>query len=126
MSSPLKPRRLGLEGNCHLDLSPDPDAPDRYLVRFCGLDRDRGARAATESVRVRQMMACLRGRAPHPYPLPPRIIIGWIDRDGWHCGHSAYAEALSAMPKVRGRLEELLGDLMLRVALVAAARGHDG
>ena len=120
MSHPLKQRRLDLQGNCHLDLAADPDAPQRYLVRFCGLDRDPAARDATEHARVGLLMASLRGHAPHPYPLPSRLIIGWIDRDGWHCGRSAYARALADMPKVRTGIECLLDDLMLRVALVAA------
>jgi hypothetical protein len=116
----LQPRRIGLNGQCHLLLDPDPSVPQRYLVRFCGLDRDRAARAATEHTRVRQMMDSLRGQAPYPYPLPQRVVIGWLDSDGWHRGRSGYAADLSAMPDVREALEELQGDLMLRVALVAA------
>jgi len=122
----LKSRRVGLVGDCHLDLAADPDAPHRYLVRFCGLHRDRAAQAVTEHARVRQLLRSLEGLAPHPYPLPPRVIIGWIDREGWHRGRSAYAESLSAMPAVRAAIDELTADLMLRVALVAAAERADG
>lgn len=121
----LPPRRIALTGNCHLSLEPDPDAPARYLVRFCGLDRDRDARAATEHARVRQMLASLRGQAPYPYPLPARLVIGVLDQDGWHGGRSGYAEALAAMPAVRAALDELLSDLLLRVALVAARQPAD-
>jgi len=120
MAHRLQPRRIGLSGNCHLLLEPDPNTPQRYLVRFCGLDRDPAARAATEHTRVRQMMASLRGQAPYPYPLPRRIVIGWLDSEGWHRGRSGYAEDLAAMPKVRQTLDELQGDLLLRVALIAA------
>jgi len=122
----LKPRRIGLIGDCHLDLAADPDAPHRYLVRFCGLHRDRAAQAVTEHARVRQLLRSLQGLAPHPYPLPPRLIIGWIDCEGWHRGRSVYAEPLSAMPTVRAAIDELTGDLMLRVALVAAAERGGG
>jgi hypothetical protein len=104
-----------------MELAPDPEHPERYLVRFCGLERDRAAIAATESVRVRLMLANLRGEAVYPYPLPQRVNIGWIDRNGWHLGRSPYAGALASMPKVRACIEELLDDLMLRVSLVAAA-----
>lgn len=121
MPRPLRPRRVKLPGDAHLELAADPDAPHRYLVRFCGLDRDAAAQAATEHARVRLLLACMRGRAPHPYPLPPRVIIGCIDRDGWHRGRSGYAQALSAMPTVRTALDTLLDDLVMRVALVAAA-----
>jgi hypothetical protein len=117
----LKTRRVEIAASSHLELSPDPDAPQRYLVRFCGLDRDRAAHAATEHARVRLLLASLRGQAPHPYPLPSRVIIGTIDAGGWHCGRSAYAQALADMPAVRSCIDELLADLMLRVALVAAA-----
>jgi len=120
MAHRLQPRRIGLSGNCHLLLEADPNAPQRYLVRFCGLDRDRAAWAATEHTRVRQMMASLRGQAPYPYPLPPRVVIGWLDSEGWHRGRSGYAADLAAMPKVRQTLDELQGDLLLRVALIAA------
>jgi hypothetical protein len=116
----LQSRRIGLTGHCHLLLEPDPNAPQRLLVRFCGLDRDRAAKAATEHTRVRQMMASLRGQAPYPYPLPQRVVIGWLDSDGWHRGRSGYAADLSAMPEVRRALDDLQGDLLLRVALVAA------
>jgi len=119
----LQPRRIGLTSQSHLLLDPDPAAPQRYLVRFCGLDRDRAARAATEHTRVRQMMASLRGQAAYPYPLPARIIIGWLDSDGWHRGRSGYAADLSAMPEVQKALAELQSDLLLRVALVAARGG---
>ncbi|MCG6940041.1 MAG: hypothetical protein LJE69_02185 [Thiohalocapsa sp.] len=121
MPVPLKPRRLGLGGTSFLELSPDPDLPRRYLVRFCGFDRDRGAQAATERARVRLLLASQRGQAPHPYPLPPRVIIGSIDRDGWHCGRSPYALPLAELPAVRAQIEQLLADLTLRVALAAAA-----
>lgn len=120
MAYRLQSRRIGLRGNCHLLLEPDPNTPQRYLVRFCGLDRDPAARAATEHTRVRQMMASLRGQAAYPYPLPSRIVIGWLDSDGWHRGCSGYAADLAAMPEVRRALDELQGDLLLRVALVAA------
>jgi len=120
MAHRLQPRRIGLSGQCHLLLEPDPNAPQRYLVRFCGLDRDRAAKAATEHTRVRQMMASLRGQAPYPYPLPPRVVIGWLDSDGWHRGRSGYANDLCAMSSVREALDELQSDLLLRVALVAA------
>ena len=121
-TSLLKPRRVPLSGRSHLSLEPDPAAPARYLVRFCGLDRDPAARAATERARVRLMLASLRGQAAYPYPLPARLVIGVLDRDGWHPGASGYAAALAAMPAVRSALDELMSDLMLRVALVAAGR----
>jgi hypothetical protein len=121
-SMTLQPRRINLTANCHLLLDPDPDAPQRYFVRFFGLDRDRAAQAATEHARVRQMMANLRGQAVYPYPLPQRVTIGSFDRDGWHCGGSEYALSLAAMPRVQEALERLRGDLQLRVALVSACR----
>ncbi len=120
MGFSLKPRRVPLAGNCHLELCPDEQRKDRYLVRFCGLDRDPGARAATQRARVRLMLANLRGEAAFPSPLPPRITIGWLDRDGWHPGRSPLAQALAEMETVREALAELDGDLMLRVALIAA------
>jgi hypothetical protein len=120
MPHQLQPCRISVTACGHLMLEADPEAPQRYLVRFCGLDRDRAARAATEHARVRQMMANFRGQAPYPYPLPRRITIGWLDSDGWHCGRSDYASALATMPEVREALTRLQGDLMLRVALVAA------
>jgi hypothetical protein len=120
----LKPRRVGLGGASFLELAPDPDLPRRYLVRYCGFDRDRTAHAATERVRVRLLLASQRGLGAHPYPLPPRIVIGSIDRDGWHCGRSPYAAPLAALPAVRTQIDQLLEDLTLRVALAAAA--HEG
>lgn len=86
MTRPLQPRRMYLTSSCHLLLDPDPDAPQRYFVRFFGLDRDGDAQAVTEHARVRQMMANLRGQAVYPYPLPQRVTIGSFDRRGWHCG----------------------------------------
>ena len=121
MTHALQPRRISLTGSCHLMLDPDPEVPERYLVRFCGLDRDRAAQAATEHARVRQMMANFRGRAVYPYPLPQRVTIGLFDQRGWHCGGSEYALALAAMPKVQAVLEQLRDDLLLRVALVSAS-----
>lgn len=121
MSHALRPRRVPLEGNCHLELDPDQDHRGRYLVRFCGLHRDAAARAATESTRVRLMLANLRGEAPFPHPLPERITIGWMDHAGWHPGRSPLAQALAQMQTVRECMGELDQDLMLRVALVAAA-----
>jgi hypothetical protein len=126
MSVPLKPRRVGLGGLSFLELTPDPELPRRYLVRFCGFDRDRAAQAATERVRVRLMLASQRGLAPHPHPLPRRIVIGSIDRDGWHCGRSPYAAPLAALPAVRAQIDQLLDDLTLRVALAAAANARGG
>jgi hypothetical protein len=120
----LKLRRVGLGGTSFLELAPDPDRPRRYLVRFCGFDRDRAAQAATERARVRLLLASQRGQAQHPYPLPPRVVIGSIDRDGWHCGRSPYAEPLASLPVVRNQIEQLLEDLTLRVALAAAANQH--
>jgi hypothetical protein len=120
MPVPLKPRRVGLGSVSYLELAPDPDRPQRYLVRFCGFHRDRAAHAATERARVRLLLASQRGLAAHPYPLPERVIIGSIDRDGWHCGRSPYAEPLAALPAVRTQLDQLLDDLTLRVALAAA------
>ena len=120
MARQLQSRRININANCHLLLDPDAGAPQRYLVRFCGLDRDPAAQAATEHARVRQMMASLRGAAPYPYPLPRRMTIGSFDRHGWHCGGSEYARALAAMPEVEEALQELRGDLLLRVALVSA------
>jgi hypothetical protein len=121
MTNRLRPRALSLPGGCRLLLEPDTARPERYLVRFCGLPHDRAALAAVESVRVRLMMAHQRGEGPYPYPLPERITIGWIDRQGWHLGRSPYAEPIAAMAAVQECLDGLLGDLMLRVALVAAA-----
>ena len=118
----LRSRRIKLTASCHLLLEPDPNAPERYLVRFCGLDRDRDAQAITEHARVRQMMANFRGQAVYPYPLPQRMTIGSFDRDGWHCGRSDYALALAAMPQVQEALEQLRSDLLLRVALISACR----
>jgi hypothetical protein len=86
MAFVLKPRRVQLGGNCHLELEPDGERPGRYLVRFIGLDRDPAARAATQRARVRLMLAHLRGEAPFPSPLPSRVTIGWLDREGWHPG----------------------------------------
>ena len=120
MAHALHPRRIGLTASCYLLLDPDPDVPQRYLVRFCGLDRDRAAQAATEHARVRQMIANFRGLAVYPYPLPQRVTIGSFDQAGWHCGGSEYAQALAAMPPVQEALDQLQGDLLLRVALVAA------
>ncbi len=122
MTHALQPRRIGLTANCHLLLEPDPDEPERYLVRFCGLDRDRAAQAITEHARVRQMMANFRGQGVYPYPLPQRMTIGSFDRDGWHCGRSECALALAAMPQVQGALEQLRNDLLLRVALISVCR----
>lgn len=121
MGRVLRSRRVPIGERSHLDLDPDPARPDRYLVRFCGLDRDPAARAATEGARVRLMLAHLRGEAPFPDPLPPRIAIGWLDRHGWSPGRSPLAAALAEMPAVREAMQELGSDLMLRVALVAAA-----
>lgn len=120
MTRPLRPRRVDVTGSCHLLLEPDPDAPQRYRVRFCGLDRDRAAQAATEHARVRQMMANLRGQAVYPYPLPQRVTIGAFDRHGWHCARSEYALALTAMPQVQEVLDRLRSDLLLRIALASA------
>ncbi|MBK1629971.1 hypothetical protein CKO31_04280 [Thiohalocapsa halophila] len=120
MPVPLKPRRLDLGGSSFLELTQDPDRPRRYLVRYCGFDRDRRALAATERVRVRLLLASQRGQGAHPYPLPARVIIGSIDSRGWHCGRSPYAEPLAALPAVREHIDQLLGDLALRVALAAA------
>lgn len=115
----LKPRRVSLAGNCHLELCADERRSGRYLVRFCGLDRDPGARAATQKARVRLMLANLRGEAPFPFPLPARITIGWLDRSGWHPGSSPLAQALAEMKTVQESMAELAADLMLRVALIA-------
>lgn len=117
----LKPRRLGLGGSSFLELTPDPDCPRRYLVRFCGFDRDRRAQAVTERARVRLLLASQRGQAAHPYPLPARVVIGSIDSRGWHCGRSPYAATLAALPAVQAHIDQLLEDLSLRVALAAAA-----
>lgn len=125
MAHVLKPRRINLTATCSLLLDPDPDSPQRYFVRFCGLDRDRAARAATEHARVRLMMANVRGQAVYPYPLPQRVTIGSLDRHGWHCGRSEYAKALAAMPTVRDALARLRDDLPLRVALVSVCRTPD-
>lgn len=121
MPVPLKPRRLGLGGSSFLELTQDPDRPRRYLVRYCGLDRDRRALAATERVRVRLLLASQRGQAAHPYPLPERVVIGSFDSGGWHCGRSPYAAPLAALPAVREQIDQLLADLPLRVALAAAS-----
>lgn len=116
----LKPRRVAIGERSHLALEADPRHPERYVVRFCGLDRDPGARAATEHARVRMMLDNLRGEAPFPHPLPARIAIGWLDREGWHPARSPLASALAQMPAVADAMAELSSDLMLRVALVAA------
>jgi hypothetical protein len=116
----LRPRTIRLDGNCRLELEPDDDVRGRYVVKFFGLRRDRSAILITESARVRLMLANLRGHAPYPYPLPERVTIGWLDQAGWHLGRSPYAEPLASLPNVRACLEELLGDLTLRVALAAA------
>ena len=120
MATVLKPRHIRLEGSCHQELTPAREHPDRYLVRFFGLDRDPAARAATQRARVRLMLAHLHGQAPFPSPLPSRITIGWLDRAGWHPGRSPLAHALAEMEAVHRAMEELADDLMLRVALVAA------
>jgi hypothetical protein len=125
MSQILRPRTVRVGGHCHLSLEPDADRPQRYLVRFCGLRADHAAIAATESARVRLMLANLRGQAAYPYPLPNRVTIGWIDHRGWHLGSSPYAQPLADMEGVRASLDELLNDLMLRVALVAASPPSD-
>jgi hypothetical protein len=122
----LKPRRIRLEGNCHLELAPDEERPERYLVRFCGLERDAAARAATQRARVRLMLAHLHGEAAFPSPLPSRVTIGSLDRAGWHPGHLPLASALAEMDSVRRAMEEMADDLMLRVALVAAAPEDHG
>lgn len=124
MPVPLKPRRLDLGESSFLELTADPDRPRRYLVRYCGFDRDRRALAATERARVRLLLASQRGQAAHPYPLPARVVIGSIDSRGWHSGRSPYAAPLAALPAVRERIDQLLADLTLRVAL-AAARERD-
>jgi hypothetical protein len=121
MTFALKSRHVRLDGSCHLELTPDEEHPGRYLVRFCGLDRDPAARAATQRARVRLMLAHLHGEAPFPSPLPPRITIGSLDQAGWHPGRSPLASALADMETVRRAMGDLAGDLMLRVALVAAA-----
>jgi hypothetical protein len=121
MAFQLKPRHVRLEGSCHLELTPDTEHPGRYLVRFCGLDRDPAARAATQKARVRLMLAHLHGEAPFPSPLPARITIGWLDRAGWHPGRAPLAVALAGMETVRRAMGGLADDLLLRVALVAAA-----
>lgn len=126
MAHPLRPRTLPLEGGCHLNLEPDPDHRDRLLVRFCGLARDRAAIAATERVRVRLMLANLRGETAYGEALPERVTLGWLDRAGWHLGRSPYAAPLAALPVVRARLDELVDDLMLRVALIAASEAPRG
>lgn len=121
MGYALKRRHVRLAGNCHLELDPDGEHPERYLVRFCGLDRDPAARAATQKARVRLMLANLRGEAAFPSPLPPRITIGWLDRVGWHPGRAPLARALADMEMVQEAMAELDADLTMRVALVAAA-----
>ncbi|MEJ2387517.1 MAG: hypothetical protein P8Y27_09530 [Chromatiaceae bacterium] len=121
MSHVLRTRTIRVGGRSYLSLEPDAAQPQRYLVRFCGLRTDPAAMAATEFARVRLMLANLRGQAPYPYPLPERVTIGWIDHQGWHLGRSPYAKPLAEMGAVRASLEEPLNDLMLRVALVAAA-----
>lgn len=126
MSHSLKPRHIPLLGNCHLQLEPDAEHPERYLVRFCGLDRDPAALAATQKARVGLMLANLRGEAAFPSPLPPRITIGWLDRGGWHPGRSPLAKALADMDVVQRAMAELDADLMMRVALVAAAKQRNG
>ena len=119
MRPALQTRRIEIAASSHLLLEPDPKAPRRYLVRFCGLHRDRAAQAATEHARVRLMMANLRGQAVYPYPLPSRMTIGAFDQRGWHCGRSEYAAALAAMPQVRQAIDALCNDLLLRIALSA-------
>jgi hypothetical protein len=121
MSHNLRPRTIRVGGRSYLSLESDAAQPQRYLVRFCGLGTDAAAMAATESARVRLMLANLRGQASYPYPLPERVTIGWIDHQGWHVGRSPYAKSLAEMGCVRASLDELLNDLMLRVALVAAS-----
>ena len=121
MGFSLKPRHIRLGGDCHLELTPDGDRPERYLVRLCGLDRDAVARAATQRARVRLMLAHLHGEAPFPSPLPSRITIGSLDRAGWHPGRAPLASALAEMESVRRAMAEMADDLMLRVALVAVA-----
>lgn len=125
MPHALLSRRLEVSGHAHLQLDPDPANPSRYLVYYCGLDRDPAARAATEHARVRLLLASQRGQAAYPYPLPPRLVIGTLDQAGWHPGGSDYARALAGMPAVVTALDELLADLLLRVALVAARRTAD-
>jgi hypothetical protein len=125
MNRQLRARTIRLYGQCRLMLEPDETRRARYLVRFCGLNRDRAAIATTEATRVQLMLANLRGQAPYPYPLPERVTIGWLDDEGWHEGCSPYARPLTQMPAVRARLDELVNDLLLRVALVAAARAGD-
>ncbi len=118
----LRPRRVNLTRSSHLSLDPDTETGQRYLVRFVGFDRDRAAKAATEHARVQQMMANLRGKGVYPYPLPESVTIGYFDEDGWHCGRSEYARSLVEMSSVQDALNELQNDLLLRVALVAAAK----
>ena len=79
MAARLRPRNVELQGCCYLKLDPEEDK-QRYVVRFCGLNRDRAAIAATESVRVKLLLAHRRGQCADPYPLPERIAIGWLDR----------------------------------------------
>lgn len=117
----LRPRRINLTRSSHLSLDPDPDTGQRYRVRFVGFDRDRAAKAVTEHARVGQMMANLRGQGVYPYPLPESVTIGYLDKDGWHCGGSEYAKSLARMSSVQDALTELRRDLLLRVALIAAA-----
>jgi hypothetical protein len=125
MNRQLRTRTIRLDDQCRLMLEPDETQRARYLVRFCGLNRDRAAIAATEATRVQLMLANLRGQAPYPYPLPERVTIGWLDDQGWHEGCAPYARPLAQMPPVRACLDELVNDLLLRVALVAAARAGD-
>jgi hypothetical protein len=118
----LKPLRLELTPHAHLELVPDEARAERYLVRFCGLPRDPHARYATKAACVRLMMASRRGEAPHPYPLPERVTIGWLDHQGWHVGRSPFAEPLARLEPVQRALHRLLDDLELRVALAAAGK----
>lgn len=127
MTFVLKPRRIRLDGNCRLELDPDQEHPERYLVRFCGLDRDPAAPARPHrGPSVRLMLAHLHEEAPSPSPLPRRATIGWLDRWGWHPGRSPLATARAGMEAVRRSMTELTDDLVLRVALVAAARPAAG
>jgi hypothetical protein len=67
------------------------------------------------------MLAHLHGEAAFPSPLPSCVTIGSLDRAGWHPGRSPLASALAEMESVRRAMAEMANDLMLRVALVAAA-----
>ncbi|WP_296899490.1 hypothetical protein [Thiohalocapsa sp.] len=122
MAVQLKARRLGLGRSSFLELTPDPERPRRYLVRYSAFDPYPPAPAPTDRVLVRLLLASQRGQAQHPYPLPARVVIGSIDSDGWHCGRSPYASPLAELPAVRAQIDQLLEDLTVRVALAAAAR----